>query len=70
MGNYISQSQGFLDSLGDSLGRTFNSLKEGYELLNTAIQLPLELIPIIPAVLGAAVSVVVFAMVVKFIIGR
>lgn len=70
MGNYISNSQGFMDSIGDALSRVFGSIGEGCTMLLTAVELPLELIGLVPAIIGAAISIVVFSMIVKFIIGR
>lgn len=70
MVDYFSYSQSYMDSFGASIGRTFDALKEGYELLNTSIQLPLDLIAILPSVFGAAISVVLFTMIVKFVLGR
>lgn len=70
MSDFISQSQGFMGSFETFFSRFFDSIKQGYELLNTAISLPLELVGVLPSILGAAVSIVVFSMIIKFILGR
>lgn len=54
----------------ENLSNFGNSIAEGLEILNTAIQLPLEIIGYVPSILGAAISVVVAVMIVKFILGR
>lgn len=52
------------------LERFFGPLAEGYEILITAISLPLDLISLLPVIIGSAVSIVLFVMIVKFILGR
>lgn len=54
----------------ESISNFAQSIAQGFEILNTAIQLPFEIIGYVPVVLGSAISVVVAVMIVKFILGR
>ena len=58
------------DNSLDSILRLFDPFVEAYELLETAISLPLDLINLMPSIVGSAIIIVVVSMVIKFIIGR
>lgn len=54
----------------EALSNFTGSIVEGFTIIKTAIQLPISLIGFVPVVLGAAISVVIAVMIVKFILGR
>lgn len=70
MENYFATSKGFFGSIGDLLSNTLGSISDAFEIISEAIQLPLRLVVFLPSVLGASVSIVLFIMVLKFIVGR
>lgn len=60
----------FFATLGQGLSRVYGFFAEFFSILRTSIELPLELVGVLPDLLGTAVLVVVCIMIVKLILGR
>lgn len=63
-------TNGFFGNLMDCLSNFFGSFEETIEVLGDSLDLPLRLSSYMPAIIGASITVVLFTMVIKFIIGR
>lgn len=70
MDNFFSYSRGYIEAGGNALARMFSSIGEAWDFLCSAIELPLELVTLMPPILGASITIVLFVSVVKFIVGR
>ena len=63
-------SEGFFQSFMDRLSSLFNSLSDAIDLLADSAELPMRLSSYMPTVIGASITIVLFTMVIKFILGR
>lgn len=70
MADFIANLEEFFVPFIEWLERFFDSIKEGWEFINSAIELPLELVSLVPPVLGASITIVLFVMILKLILGR
>lgn len=66
----IIDSDGFFGTLAETIKNWLGSIREIIDILGDSLDLPMRLSGYMPAIIGASITIVLFTMVVKFIIGR